>query len=249
MSFKDKGYIIFGANGSIGNAIANKLHEQSANIFLVGRDQDKISELASKYSCSCAIADVTIYQEVENAVELATEQFGDSLNGVVNAVGSVLLKPAHATSENEWMSVLHTNLTSSFYILKSSVKRLQKTGGALLFFSTAASLRGIANHEAIAAAKAGIDGMVRSAAATYASKNIRVNSIAPGLTDTKMTKRIVENKAALQMSLGMHALGRIGTVDDIVSGAMWLLDSNNSWISGQTIAIDGGLSKLYPTSR
>lgn len=106
----------------------------------------------------------------------------------------------------------------------------------------------MANHEAIACAKAGIIGLTQSAAATYASKNIRVNCVAPGLVSTGLTKTITNNENALKASVSMHPLGKIGAPDDIASAVVWLLDPANSWITGQTIAVDGGLSSLKTRS-
>lgn len=120
------------------------------------------------------------------------------------------------------------------------------TGGSIVLCSTAAVRVGLQNHEAIAAAKGGVEALVRSAASTYASKGIRVNAIAPGLTRTPMTEKITLNPQALAFSTAMHALGRIGEPKDISSGICWLLDSSQSWVTGQIIAIDGGLSSVIP---
>ena len=116
--------------------------------------------------------------------------------------------------------------------------------GSILLFSTAAVRIGLPNHEAIAAAKGGVEGLVRSAASSYASKGIRVNAVAPGLTRTPMTERNTSNEQALKKSEGMHALGRIGEPEEIVSAACWMLDPAQSWVTGQILAVDGGLSTI-----
>jgi NAD(P)-dependent dehydrogenase (short-subunit alcohol dehydrogenase family) len=103
---------------------------------------------------------------------------------------------------------------------------------------------GLANHEMIAAAKAGVVGLAKSAAATYAASNLRFNVVSPGLTDTPLTDRITSNPNALKYSLNMHPLGRIGGVDDIARAVGFLLDPANSWITGQVLSVDGGLSSL-----
>jgi NAD(P)-dependent dehydrogenase (short-subunit alcohol dehydrogenase family) len=102
----------------------------------------------------------------------------------------------------------------------------------------------MANHEAIAAAKGGVIGLTLSAAATYAPRSIRVNCVAPGLLDTPLASRLTSNEAALKMSLGMRALGRIGKPEDVASGIAWLLDPDNSWVTGQILGIDGGLGTV-----
>lgn len=109
--------------------------------------------------------------------------------------------------------------------------------------STMAARLGLVNHEAIAAAKAGVIGLTLSAAATYASKGIRVNAVAPGLVRTPLTARITSNEATLNASTAMHALGRVGEPEDVASAIAWLLDPAQAWVTGQVI-VGGGLAML-----
>ena len=108
----------------------------------------------------------------------------------------------------------------------------------------AAARLGLANHEAIAAAKAGIIGLTLSAAATYAARGLRVNAVAPGLVRTPMTTRITSSEPALKSSMAMHALGRIGEPEEVASAIAWLLDAEQSWVSGLVLGVDGGLATL-----
>lgn len=117
-------------------------------------------------------------------------------------------------------------------------------GGSVVVLSTAASLIGVPNHEAIAAAKGGINSLVLSAAATYAHRNLRFNAVAPGLVATSATEKITHNSTALAASIANHPLVRIGKPDEIANLITWLVDPNNSWITAQVIAVDGGLSSL-----
>ena len=103
---------------------------------------------------------------------------------------------------------------------------------------------GLANHEAVAAAKAGVIGLTRSAAATYAARGVRVNCVAPGLVRTALTDRITANPAAERASLAMHPLGRLGEPGDVARAIVFLLDPENDWITGQVLGVDGGLGSL-----
>ena len=127
---------------------------------------------------------------------------------------------------------------------RSAARAMLKTGGSVCLVSSAAARIGLANHEAIAAAKAGVIGLVLSAAASYAPRNIRVNCVAPGLVRTPLTARITENEAALKGSIAMHALGRVGEPDDVASAIEWLMDPAQSWITGQVLGVDGGLATV-----
>ena len=118
------------------------------------------------------------------------------------------------------------------------------TGGSVVFVSSAAAHVGLSNHEAIAAAKAGIEGMARSAAASYSRQKIRVNCVAPGMIETPLTEALRSNPTQLQASIDMHALGRIATPSEIATVIEWLLGPESSFVTGQSIAVDGGLSSV-----
>ncbi len=236
--------LITGATGGIGSATARMLHQRNIRLLLAGRNRDKLEALADELNAEFRAADVTSEEDVERLIGWATECSGGHLGGMVHAVGSMLLKPAHLTSLEDFQSTLDLNLTSAFLMLKYGVKPMFAQGGSIVFFSTVATGMGLANHEAIAAAKGGIDGLVISAAATYASKNIRINAVAPGLTDTPLAARITGNEASLKASIGLHPLGRIGQSADIASAAVWLIDPATTWVTGQILRVDGGLSTV-----
>ena len=176
------------------------------------------------------------------AFEQASDTFGP-LTGVVNCVGSLLLKPAHLTSEAEYAATIAANLTTAFAVCHAAGK-VMTGGGSVVLVSTAAAHAGIANHEAIAAAKAGVEGLMRSAAATYASRGLRFNCVAPGLTRTPLTAKITANEASEKASIAMHALGRLGEPGDVSRAICWLLDPVNDWVTGQVLGVDGGLATL-----
>jgi NAD(P)-dependent dehydrogenase (short-subunit alcohol dehydrogenase family) len=240
-------HVVFGATGGIGRELANQLNLRGARLVLCSRSEDKLSALASQLSNAIALpCDATSAHSVDAVMEEIGRKFG-RIDGVAHCVGSLLLKPAHLTLDAEWSAVIATNLTSAFNVLRASVQMMTKTkGGSIVLVSSAAAQHGIANHEAIAAAKAGVIGLARSAAATYARQGIRVNCVAPGLTRTPMTASLTSSQASLSASTAMHALGRIGLPSDVASAIAWLLDPAQSWVTAQVIAVDGGLSSIQP---
>lgn len=234
---------IAGATGSIGSLLAESLAARGVTLLLLGRNEDKLRALAERLNQPFAVNDFQNSQSVEDSLRQFTETNGP-LSGIINCIGSVVLKPAHSTSDDEFRRTIETNLFSSFALVRSAGKLMREQGGSVVLFASAAAEIGIQNHEAIAAAKAGVIGLARSAAATYAGSNIRVNVISPGLVRTEMTRRIWENAASASASASMHALGRLGEPSKIVSLAEWLLNPENDWITGQVIGVDGGLGHV-----
>ena len=235
-------YLILGAAGGIGSALARTLSSSGAQLFLVGRREEPLAALAAELSAHFAVADVTDFAEVDRVTDLAVAQFG-RLHGVANCVGSLMLKPAHLTKAEEFQATIAANLTTAFGTVRSAA-RVMTEGGSVVLCSSAAARIGLANHEAIAAAKGGVLGLVLSAAATYGSRGLRVNAVAPGLVRTPLTARITQSAPASEASRSMHALGRLGEPEDVARLMAWLLGSESSWVTGQCYGIDGGLGTV-----
>jgi len=244
--------IVTGATGAIGSATARRLTGAGWTVALVGRDADRVRAAAEGLGPSARgfVADATDSGSVDAAFGQIVDSMGPP-SGLVHAVGSTLLKPAHVISDAEFDEVLDVNLRSAFYALRAFVRGVPRASAAsIVFFSTAATRIGLMNHEAISAAKGGVDGLVAAASATYASRAIRVNAVAPGLVRSNLTRRLTDNESSLQASEAMHPLGRIGDPDDVAGLAAFLLTDDAGWITGQVIAVDGGLSgiKLPPAA-
>lgn len=234
--------LLLGAAGGIGGALARRLAAERVKLVLAGRDAGRLEAIAAETGATPFVLDATRPAEVEAAAATAVALDG-RLDGLANCTGSILLKPAHLTSEEEWDAVVATNLKSAYAAVRAAA-RLMTAGGSVVLVSSAAARLGLANHEAIAAAKAGVIGLTLSAAATYAPKGIRVNAVAPGLVRTSLTARITGNEAALKASTAMHALGRVGEPEEVASAIAWLLDPAQAWVTGQVIGVDGGLATL-----
>jgi 3-oxoacyl-[acyl-carrier protein] reductase len=240
--------VVFGATGGVGSALCRTLGPTGARLVLVSRSSTKADSLASSLpGAMTMVADATNPAEVEATFDTIVGK-DSRIAGVVNCIGSLLLKPVHLTTDEEWLNVLTTNLTSAFHIVRAATRVMMKqpNGGAIVLVASAAAEFGIPNHEAIAAAKGGIIGLGRSAAATYARHNIRVNCVAPGLTETPLTAHLIRHEPSRAASAAMHPLGRIGRAEEVASAIQWLLDPRSSFVTGQVIAVDGGLSTLQP---
>jgi 3-oxoacyl-[acyl-carrier protein] reductase len=235
-------YVILGAYGGIGSELARRLAMKGARLMLAGRDETRLAALTAELGATYAVADATNSMQIEASIAQANDTLG-GIYGIANCFGSLLLKPAHLTSDEEFESTLAINLKSAFAVARAA-GRLMKTGGSVVFVSSAAARLGMANHEAIAAAKAGIQGLALAAAASYAPRNLRFNCVAPGLTQTPLTARITGNETVAKGSLAMHALGRFGEAADVASAIEFLLDPRQHWITGQIIGVDGGLATV-----
>jgi NAD(P)-dependent dehydrogenase (short-subunit alcohol dehydrogenase family) len=241
--------VIFGAAGGIGSALCQRLAAQGSRLLLVGRTAEKLQALAEQLQTlrpgtyEPFAADVLNSADVDAAFARATELFG-SLTGTAHLVGSILLKPAHSTTDDEFEQTWAINARSAFFVVRAAAKAMMATGGSIVLASTVAASVGLTNHEAIAAAKGAVNGLTLSAAATYAARNIRVNAVAPGLVRTPLASRITSSELALKASTAMHPLGRIGEPDDVAAAIAWLLDPSTTWVTGQILGIDGGLSSV-----
>ncbi|MFM8271158.1 MAG: SDR family NAD(P)-dependent oxidoreductase [Gemmata sp.] len=243
-------YVVVGASGGIGSELCRRLAARGpCKLYLAARDAAKLDRFAEELRAAHAQLtlrarplDATNAGAVEGAFGDAAAEFGP-LAGATNLCGSILLKPAHLTSDQEFEDTLAANVITAFNVLRAAVKAMPG-GGSLAFVSTVATKIGLMNHEAVAAAKGAVNGLVISAAATYAGRNLRVNAVAPGLVRTPLAARLTSSEATLKASTAMHPLGRIGEPGDVAAVLAWLLDPQTTWVTGQVISVDGGLSNV-----
>ncbi len=242
--------LIVGGTSGIGFGLAKNLVLNN-NLFIGSRSTSNVSRCVDELS-STKTNDVSVYGEtleassfesVEKFISKAYEKL-NSIDVIINCSGSILLKPPHMLKKEEVEKVFGVNAYSCLALLKYGFPFMKTNGGSFIFFSSAASKIGLKNHEVISGAKGAVSSIALSAASTYANYNIRVNVIAPGLVDTPMTKKIIENKVSLDYSKKMHGLNRIGKIDNFVPIVNSLIDKNSDWITGQTIFVDGGLSNV-----
>ncbi|MDQ2949198.1 MAG: SDR family oxidoreductase, partial [Acidobacteriota bacterium] len=184
---------LIGATGGIGAATARRLAARGVDVVLSARNQERLAVLGEAIKARHVAVNAADFEALERAVA----EFAP-IDALVNCAGSLLLKPAHLTSEREFRETIELSLTTAFSAVRAGVKAITPGGGSIVLCATAAARIGLANHEAIAAAKGGVIGLTMAAAASYGSRNIRINCVAPGLVDTPLTARITQNEASLK---------------------------------------------------
>lgn len=227
-------FLLIAASSDIGAATARRLRDAGHRVITTARDTSVIEP--------DMILDATDFDAVDRAVSDAGE-----LDGIAVFAGSMLLKPAHLTSREQYDDIVAASLTTSFAAVRAAGKHLR--GGSVVLTSSAAALAGLSNHDAIAAAKAGVIGLTLSAAASYAARDLRINAVAPGLVQTRLTEGLTGSETSRKVSEAMHPLGRLGEPDDVARAVGFLLDPANAWITGQVLGVDGGLGSLRPRQR
>ena len=231
-------YIVFGATGSIGSSLAEQLVSSGNNVHLVGRNEAGLKNICDKLGCTSTVADVLeegFIDKVKNDIS--------EVKGIAYCVGSIDLKPLRMITEQDFNKCMKLNLYSAVETIKGYQESLKKNKGSVVLFSTVAAQRGFTNHAIIASAKAAVEGLTVSLAAEFAP-NIRVNCIAPSLTNSKIAEPMLKNKALADGIAKAHPLKRLGEGKDSASLAKFLITEDSSWVTGQIIAVDGGRSKL-----
>ncbi len=241
-------HLLIGAAGGIGSALARILTERGDTVVLAGRTASDLEVLAKELDQPWRELDARDFTAVDEAVEAIVEEHGQ-IDGAINCAGSVVLKPAHLTTPDDYEGVIATNLTTAFALVRAAAPKMRKEGGSIVLVSTAAVATGLANHEAVAAAKGGVEGLVRSAAATYGARGVRVNGVAPGLVVTQQTQKLVDNERQADASRSMHVLDRFGQPEDVARAIAWLVDPANDWVTGQVLGVDGGLGRVRTRAR
>ena len=239
-----RSYLIVGGSSDIGIILCRALLEEGAAVTLLARDSSRLAEFPEG-KVGKFIGDANDEDLVKEAVLSAISAGNGRLDGVVHLVGSFAVRPPHAMSLEAFEQVITTNLSSAFVTLSIACKQMLRNGGGrVVFTSSVAGSLGLANHEAIAAAKGGVESMVRSAAATYSKRGIRVNAVAPGLTDTRLSRPITSSSATKEAAVGMIPLKRINEPEEVSSTIQWLLTDPPDNITGQVFHLDGGMSNV-----
>ncbi|WP_370173554.1 SDR family NAD(P)-dependent oxidoreductase [Leeuwenhoekiella palythoae] len=226
-----KNILLIGGSHGIGKSIIETL-DSEYTIYVASRTEEDLPE------------NVTHIKHDVTQDTLNTEMLPDVLDGFVYCPGSINLKPFKMLSEETFNEDLQLNFMGLIKSLKAIEDRLKKSDQAsLVFFSTVAVKMGMPFHTSVAAAKGAIEGFAKALAAEYAPQ-YRVNVIAPSLTDTPLASRLLGNEKKKEKMDERHPLKRVGTPQDIAKVAAFLLSEESSWVTGQILGIDGGMSTL-----
>ncbi|MCC4214632.1 SDR family NAD(P)-dependent oxidoreductase [Leeuwenhoekiella parthenopeia] len=227
-----KNILLIGGSHGIGRAIVEHL-QNDHNLFVASRTSDELGD-----------ADVTHIEYDVNSGSLDTAALPETLDGFVYCPGTINLKPFKMLSEETFAEDMQLNFFGLVKSLKTVTDRLKKSEQAsLVFFSTVAVKIGMPFHTSVAASKGAIEGFAKALAAEYAPA-FRVNVIAPSLTDTPLAEKLLGNDKKREKMDERHPLKRVGTADDIARVASFLLSDDSSWVTGQVLGIDGGMSTL-----
>lgn len=233
--------LIYGGSGGIGAAIGRSLRSRGVDLHLVGRNEARLAAVAQELGVTSTLGDVndsSLFSKV-------AQDAGAVLDGLVYAVGTINLRGLGRLTEADFLNDFRVNAMGAALAIQASLPALKKSEGraSVVLFSSVAAVQGFTFHASISMAKGAVEGLTLSLAAELAPK-IRVNAIAPSLTRTRLGESLLTNEQASTAIAGMHALGRIGTPEDIASLATFLLSQQADWITGQTISVDGGRSTL-----
>jgi NAD(P)-dependent dehydrogenase (short-subunit alcohol dehydrogenase family) len=229
--------LVTGASGGVAQALLAQL--AAAGLPALGASRQAAQDWVE--------ADTTQPAGAKAAVAACIERFG-GLSGVAHCVGSTLIAPLARTSADQYREVIRVNLDSAFYVLSAAVEAARAQGKpcSIVLVSSVVAGIGVANHEAIAAAKGGIEALTRSAAATYASAGIRVNCVSPGMTDTPMTAGILKSEAMRAGAEKQYPINGVNSAADVARAIAWLLSDHSARVTGQIIHVDGGFTHIRP---
>jgi 3-oxoacyl-[acyl-carrier protein] reductase len=235
MSFKDKNILVVGGSSGIGLALVKQLVQDGAKVINVSR----------KKSDDWPDGVQHIELDVLGDTSSLTSQLPEQLHGLVYAAGSINLKPFTRLTPDDFLNDYRINVLGAVTVIQQCMKALRSSGsGSVVLYSTVAAKVGLSFHASVAAAKGAVNGLTLALAAELATQNIRVNAVAPSLTDTPLAGNLLSTDEKRDASNKRHPLGRYGQPDDIASATRFLLSDESSWMTGQIISVDGGMSTL-----
>ena len=240
MTLKNKKVLITGATGGIGGSLVKKFLSLDSEILGTGTNSEKLDKLKSEYSkIKVKKFDISSHSQIEKFIEEVSEELG-GLDILINNAGINRDNLSLRMKEDEWQKVIDVNLTSTFLLSKYAIKKMLKSGsGRVVNITSIVGHTGNIGQSNYAASKAGVIGMSKSLSIEYAKKNITVNCVSPGFIVTDMTNKIPEKIRSILIS--KIPMGKLGSVDDVSNCVAFLSSDEASYITGETIHVNGGM--------
>ncbi len=244
-SLENKTALITGGGTGIGKAIAQCMVKAGANVLLTGRREEALSITCEELSDKCryVVHDISDPSKADEFAKMVCQRVGVP-DIIVNNAGINLKKIASETTYEDFENIMKTNVLGAHAVTRSFIPQLVERGsGSILFITSMAAVFGIPDVSAYAASKSALLGMVRSYATELSPKGIRVNAIAPGWIETDMSKKAMQNdKQRLDRILSRTPMNRMGKPEEIGWAAVYLCSPAASFITGQQLIVDGGVS-------
>jgi 3-oxoacyl-[acyl-carrier protein] reductase len=227
-----KTYLFAGASSAIAQAARQLLQQQGHRV--IGLSTKNIADLG-----------FDAYYQVAAYTKEQLPALSEPLDGLVYFPGTINLKPLHRTSEAEYLETFQINALGAVAVVQQYLPQLKEAAPtpSIVFISTVATVQGMNFHTAISMAKGAIDGLTLSLAAELAPA-IRVNAVAPSLTDSPLASKLINSPEKLEASNKRHPMRRVGQPDDVARAICFLLADDSSWITGQILRVDGGMSTV-----
>jgi 3-oxoacyl-[acyl-carrier protein] reductase len=233
-NFEGKNILIVGASSGIGYDLAGKLIESGANVYSASRNKPEDLEVKAHFNL-----------DVTNISGDELKELPKELHGFAYCPGTINLKPFNRLKDSDLRNDFEINVVGAFKVIQAVLTNLKKAkGGQIVLFSTVAVNSGMNFHASISAAKGALEGLAKSLAAELAGNQVCVNVIAPSLTNTPLASKLLSSEDKQEASAKRHPIGRVGTTNDMASTAKFLLSEDASWITGQVLGVDGGMSAL-----
>ena len=229
-----KNYLVVGGSSGIGLALTNQLASENNKVIVLSRNQNQL-----QINENIEFHSINVLDEAPSFPTIDHE-----LNGLAYCPGSINLKPFKSLKEQDYLNDFNVNALGAVKVINKYLPNIKKAdGSSIVLFSTVAVQTGMPYHASVAMAKGAVEGLTRTLAAEFAPQ-IRVNTIAPSLTDTPMASRLLSSDEKREASAKRHPLNSIGKPENVAKATAYLLSDDSGWITGQIMHIDGGISSL-----